>query len=179
MREQWAETGMGAVVIAAAAAFLIYALDSGAVGGSHGGYQVKAQFGQVGALAAGADVRVAGVKIGQVASITLNPKTFLAVTELSLDPKIKLPSDSTAKITSDGLLGGQHIVIEPGGASDNLKAGDEIQNTQGAVDIFGLVGQYLRPQQAGAPASTPAASAAPAAGSSDAAAAAASIPAGQ
>jgi phospholipid/cholesterol/gamma-HCH transport system substrate-binding protein len=72
---------------------------------------------------------------------------------------VPLPSDSTAKITSDGLLGGAHVVIEPGGASDNLKAGGEIENTQGAVDLFGLVGQMLRPQSP----ATPAAGAAPAA----------------
>jgi len=161
------------VVLAAAAAFLLYALNSGAMGGSGGGYPVKARFGQVGSLASGADVRVAGVKIGQVTSITLDPKTFLAETKLSLDPNIKLPSDSTAKITSDGLLGGQHIVIEPGGAPDNLKAGDEIQNTQGAVDLFSLVGQYLRPPvPANGGAEGASASGAPAASSASSAAAA-------
>src|SRR5580692_3587970 len=129
-RGNWAETGVGAVVLAAAATFLIYALSAGAVGRHGGGYEVKARFGQVGALAAGADVRLAGVKIGTVSSIALDPKTFLAVVDLSLDPAIKLPADSTAKITSDNLLGGSHIAIAPGGATENLKPGGEIQNTQ-------------------------------------------------
>jgi phospholipid/cholesterol/gamma-HCH transport system substrate-binding protein len=124
------------------------------------GYPVKAKFGQVGALAPGAAVSVAGVKVGTVASVTLDPKSFLAVVQLDLDPKTPLPADSTAKITSDGLLGGAHVVIEPGGASENLKAGGEIENTQGAVDLFGLVGQMLRPPAA---AGAPAAAAAPAA----------------
>jgi phospholipid/cholesterol/gamma-HCH transport system substrate-binding protein len=161
-RDNWAETGVGAVVLAAAATFLVYALSAGAVGRHGGGYEVKARFGQVGALAQGADVRVAGVKIGTVSSIELDPKTFLADVRLSLDPAIKLPSDSTAKITSDGLLGGQHIAIEPGGATDDLKAGGEIENTQGSVDLFGLVGQYLRPTAPATPAAGAAASGAPA-----------------
>ncbi len=155
--QELAETGMGAVVLIAAGVFFAYALGAGGKGLASSGYEVSAKFGQVGALEPGADIRLAGVKIGSVASITLDPKTFLAVAKLDVDPTIKLPSDSTAKITSDGLLGGQHVTIEPGGAPDDLKAGGEIQNTQGAVDLFGLVGQFLRPQAA-------ASSAAPAAG---------------
>ncbi len=155
VKDQWAETGVGAVVILAAAGFLAYSLSVGGKGGAHG-YQVSAKFGQVGALAPGAVVSVAGVKVGTVSSITLDPKTFLAVTKLDLDAKVPLPADSTAKITSDGLLGGQHIVIEPGGSTDNLKPGGEIENTQGAVDLFGLVGQFLRPPaQSGTPPAAP------------------------
>ncbi|HTI67090.1 MAG TPA: outer membrane lipid asymmetry maintenance protein MlaD [Caulobacteraceae bacterium] len=156
-KEQWAETAVGAVVIAAAGGFLAYSLTVGGKGAGHG-YQVQAKFGQVGSLAPGAVVSVAGVKVGTVSSISLDPKTFLAVVKLDLDAKTPLPTDSVAKITSDGLLGGQHISIEPGGSSDNLKAGSEIENTQGSVDLFGLVGQFLRPSApaAGAAGSTPA-----------------------
>jgi phospholipid/cholesterol/gamma-HCH transport system substrate-binding protein len=161
-REQWAETGVGAIVLIAATGFLIYSLTAGGPRQGHG-YAVEAKFGQVGALAPGAAVSVAGVKVGTVTSIDLDPKTFLAVVRLDLDPKVPLPEDSTAKITSDGLLGGAHIVIEPGGAPGDLKAGGQIENTQGAVDLFGLVGQMLRPQQpaAAAASSAPASSSAP------------------
>ncbi len=160
-RGQWAETGMGALVLVAAVGFFAYALTAGAISTRGSGYELKARFGQVGALATGADVRVAGVKVGTVDSITLDPKTYFAVVELSVDPAVKLPSDSTAKITSDGLLGGSHIAIEPGGAPDNLKPGGEIQNTQGAVDLFGLIGQVIRPAT---PAGTAASGAQPASG---------------
>ncbi|OYX34711.1 MAG: outer membrane lipid asymmetry maintenance protein MlaD [Caulobacterales bacterium 32-69-10] len=156
-QDQWAETAVGAVVLAAAAGFLIYALGHAGAGGKAGGYQVSARFGEVGALAPGADVRVAGVKVGAVSKVELDPKTFLAKATFSLDPDIQLPTDSTAKITSDGLLGGQHVSISPGGATDNLKAGGEIANTQGAVDLFGLIGRVLRPET---PAQPPAAAAA-------------------
>jgi phospholipid/cholesterol/gamma-HCH transport system substrate-binding protein len=82
------------------------------------------------------------------------------VARLSLDPTVKLPSDSTAKITSDGLLGGVHVAIAPGGAADNLKPGGEIENTQGAVDLFGLIGQVMRPQPPNAAPAAPAPAAA-------------------
>ena len=122
-REQWAETGLGAVVLVAALGFLGYALaHAGGFGGS-GGYQLKARFGEVGALAPGATVSVAGVKVGSVTSVALDPKTFLADTVMTINPDVKLPTDSTIKITQDSLLGGQHLAIEPGGAMDNLKPG--------------------------------------------------------
>ena len=155
--EAWAETVVGAVVLVAAGGFLVYALSH--VGGALSGYEVSARFGQVGSLAPGADVRLGGVKIGTVSKIELDPKTFLAKTTLMVDPKIKLPSDSTVKITSDSLLGGQHVSIEPGGSVRDMTPGAEFQNVQGAVDLFGLIGQVLRPPAGLAPAA-----AAPAAG---------------
>ncbi len=163
--EQWAETGVGAVVLAAAAAFLIYAVGhANGVGGGAGGYDLVARFGDVGSLTAGADVRVAGVKVGSVSSIELDPKSYLAKAHFQIQPQIKVPSDSTVKITSDGLLGGQHVVIAPGGAPDDMKPGAEFQNVQGAVDLFGLIGQVIRPQGSAPAATTPAATpAAPAA----------------
>lgn len=144
-REQTAETIVGAVVIAAAAGFLAYALGVAPPGAGPGGYEVTARFGQVGGLAVGADVRVAGVKVGTVSALTLDPKSYLAVARLSLNGDVQLPADSTAKITSDGLLGGAHVAVAPGGAVENLAPGGQIENTQGSVDLFGLIGQVLRP----------------------------------
>ena len=159
---------MGFLVLVLAAGFLVYSLSVGGVGRKPGGYDVTAKFGQVGSLAPGAAVSVAGVKVGTVSEIKLDPKTFLAVTKLSLDPDVKLPSDSTAKITSDSLLGGVHVAIAPGGAVDNIKPGGELDNTQGAVDLFGLIGSVMRPQGGG--------DAAPAAGTAPAANPAATAP---
>ncbi len=146
MRGQWAETLLGLVVLVVAGAFLAYGLDVGGFGRPSRGYVLNARFGQVGALASGASVRVAGVKVGTVSAVTLDPTTYLALVRLSIDQAVRLPADSTAKITSDGLLGGVHVAISPGGAPEYLKANGEIENTQGAVDLFGLIGQVMRPQ---------------------------------
>ncbi len=151
--QAWAETAVGAVVLAVAGAFLTYALGSSLTDRAGGGYELVARFGQAGGLAAGADVRVSGVKIGQVTRIDLDPKTFLARTRFRIDRDVKLPSDSSVKITSDGLLGSQYVAVQPGGAAEDLKPGGEFENVQGAVDLFGLIGQVIRPQPAaGAPA---------------------------
>jgi len=163
--EQWAETGVGAAVLLAAGLFLAYAL-SHAGGFKTGGYELIAKFGQAGSLAPGAEVKVAGVKVGTVSKISLDPKTFQAETHMQINDGVKLPDDSTAKITSDSLLGGEHIAVEPGGSMADFKPGGQFQNVQGAVDLFGLIGQVIRPQQSGAeqgasqPATQPAAKAA-------------------
>jgi phospholipid/cholesterol/gamma-HCH transport system substrate-binding protein len=133
-------------VLVAAGGFLAYALSDAGGLRRGSGYELSARFGEVGGLAPGADVRVAGVKVGSVSAIALDPKTYQAVTRMVIDPKVRLPTDSTVKVTSDSLLGGQHLAVEPGGAADNLKAGGEFSNTQGAVDLFGLIGQVIRPQ---------------------------------
>ena len=149
LREQWAETAMGVVVLALAGGFLAYSLSVGGVSTKRGAYEISAKFGEAGSLAPGAAVSVAGGKVGTVSQVTLEPKTYLAVAKLSIDPTVKLPADSTAKITSDGLLGGAHIAIAPGASLEDLKPGGEIENTQGAVDIFGLIGSVIRPQGGG------------------------------
>ena len=165
--QTWAETAVGAVVLGVAGLFLSYALGHVVADNLGGGYELSARFGSVGSLASGSDVRVAGVKVGQVTGVALDPKTFLAKATFRLNSGVKLPSDSTVKITTDGLLGGQYVSVQPGGASDDLKPGAEFQNVQGAVDLFGLIGQVLRPQPAASgntpsPAPQPATAAPPA-----------------
>ena len=150
--ERTAETLVGAAVLGAAALFLTYALGAGGIGGGGGGYQVTARFGQVGGLAPGADVRLAGVKVGTVEEISLDPQTYLAVAEISMNRDVKVPADSTAKVTSDGLLGGSHLAIAPGGSPENLQPGGSFENAQGAVDLFGLIGQMMRPAAPAGPA---------------------------
>jgi phospholipid/cholesterol/gamma-HCH transport system substrate-binding protein len=145
-REAMAEAVMGMIVLALAAGFLAYSLSVGGVQIKRGNYEISAKFGEAGTLAPGAAVSVAGVKVGTVSQVTLEPKAYLAVAKLSIDPTVKLPADSTAKITSDGLLGGAHIAIAPGASLKDLKPGGEIENTQGAVDLFGLIGSVIRPQ---------------------------------
>jgi phospholipid/cholesterol/gamma-HCH transport system substrate-binding protein len=150
MRTHWGETAMGFLVLALAAGFLIWSLGVARSGQLGGGYQVSAKFGDVGGLQPGAKVSLAGVKVGSVSDVRVDPKTFLAVVDMSLNGDVHVPSDSTAKVTSDGLLGGAHIALTPGGAEDNLKPGGEFANTQGSVDLFGLIGQMLRPRTAAA-----------------------------
>ena len=148
MRRNWGETAMGFLVLVLGVVFVIYAVHVVGGGGGSGSYDLSAKVGDAGGLEPGAKVTIGGVKVGSVESVTIDPKSYLAV-----NSDIQLPSDSTAKITSDGLLGGAHVAIAPGGAEDNLKPGDEFSNTQGSVDLMGLIGQFIRPHGDSAPAS--------------------------
>jgi phospholipid/cholesterol/gamma-HCH transport system substrate-binding protein len=88
-------------------------------------------------------VRSAGVTVGRVTSIRLDPKTFEGVVTMAIDTGVKFPRDSSAKILTSGLLGDQYVGIEPGGDDTDLKSGERIAQTQGAVVLENLIGQFL------------------------------------
>ncbi len=140
LREHVTEALTGLIVVAVAAAFLFFAWDRQG-GGDR--YAVTARFPNVSGVNVGTDVKLSGMKVGAVTAQTLDPATYQAVLTLSLDRAIALPLDSSAAITSDGLLGGAHIVLVPGAESEMLKAGDEISDTQGATDLMGLIGSFI------------------------------------
>lgn len=137
-----AETAIGAAVLAVAGGFLVYAAQHASIDGG-GGYTLTAQFRKAEGVTVGGDVRISGVKIGAVRALTLNPESFQAEVTLSIDGDVRLPDDSSASIASDGLLGGAHVAIQPGGSEFMLEAGDEIAYTQGSVSILDLVGRAI------------------------------------
>jgi phospholipid/cholesterol/gamma-HCH transport system substrate-binding protein len=137
-----AEIVTGAVVLVIAALFLAYALSrSGTSLG--GGYTLYADFGSVAGLNVGADVRLAGVKVGSVTGERLNPKTFEAVVTLSIDNDIQLPKDTGASIIDESLLGGKYISLSPGGDSQNLRPGQVITVTQSSINLEELLGKFI------------------------------------
>ena len=107
------------------------------------GYEVSAKFNRADGVNVGTDVRMSGIKIGTVSRLGLDPKTYNAVVTLSLENSVKLPDDSSVRITSDGLLGNQYLSVEPGGSQSPIKPGGEIENTQGAIDLMGLLGKVM------------------------------------
>jgi phospholipid/cholesterol/gamma-HCH transport system substrate-binding protein len=107
-------------------------------------YRVTARFDTIGGLARGASVRMSGVKIGRVASISIDPQTFQAVTTLEIQgSQSHIPEDSVAKILTSGLLGEQYVGLEAGGDDTPLKNGDQIKFTQSAFVLENLIGQFL------------------------------------
>lgn len=112
--------------------------------GGGSSYQVTADFDSIGSLAPGASVKLAGVKIGRVKAIGIDPKTFQAVVTLEIEgSQSNIPADSTAKILTAGLLGEQYVGIEPGGDDQSLKNGSQIKFTQSALVLENLIGQFL------------------------------------
>lgn len=143
------ETIVGMAVIAVAVAFMIYAygVSGRNIGADH--YRLEAVFGRIDGVTVGSEVRIAGVKIGSVAANKLNPDTYEADVELSIDDKVQIPEDSIAKIVSDGFLGGAHVAIEPGASEEMMREGEKITITQGSVDLLGLAVQSFTSQSGG------------------------------
>lgn len=107
-------------------------------------YAINARFDNVGSLRVRAPVTLAGVRIGRVTAVDVDPETFQAEVEISIDRRYdKLPTDSSAAIQTAGILGEQYIALQPGGALDSLKAGDRISFTQSAIVLENLIGRFL------------------------------------
>jgi phospholipid/cholesterol/gamma-HCH transport system substrate-binding protein len=142
MRGNVIETVMGAVVLAIAALFLVFAYKTSELR-SVPGYRVSADFERVDGIHLGSDVRVSGIKVGSVVAQNLDPKTFLATLQFSVDPGIKLPDDTVAEIISAGLLGDKYISLVPGGSDKDIPADGKIKYTQSSVSLESLIGQTI------------------------------------
>ena len=143
MKDNLVETAVGALVIAIAAGFFAYVYNSTDVGQGAGGYRIKAEFENIEGISVGSDIRMAGIKIGSVVKQQLDPKSFQAVVTMSVAKFVKLPDDTTAKVTSEGLLGSKFITLEVGGSDDLLKEGDSLTHTQSALDIWALINEFM------------------------------------
>ena len=142
MKRNAVETIMGAVVLVVAAVFLYFAYTSSGLK-PVAGYTVTARFDRVEGLRDGGDVRVSGIKVGSIMSQSLDPKTYLAIVKLSIDPTIKLPVDTVATVASSGLLGDKYLSLVPGNEDEMFKPGGVIEHTQPPMNIESLIGQYI------------------------------------
>jgi phospholipid/cholesterol/gamma-HCH transport system substrate-binding protein len=112
-----------------------------AIGGT---YNVKANFTNVGALAVGAPVKMAGVAIGSVTEVKADPVKLDATVVMSIDKKYnQIPDDSAAAVFTSGLIGSQYVAIQPGGSPNSLKDGDQLILTQSAMQLEDLIGKFL------------------------------------
>lgn len=158
LKENIGEALIGLAVVILAVWFVLFAWARTGGGERANAVRVTAMFPNASGVNIGTDVRVAGLKIGSVAGQKLDPQSYQVAVTLALDPAVKLPSDSSAAITSEGLLGSTFVALTPGGAATPLKSGDTITDTQGSMDLMALIGQFINK-----PAATPPAEAAPAA----------------
>lgn len=152
------EALIGLLVVIVAIGFVVFAYGRTQAGGTADGYLLKARFTNVSGVSPGTDVRMAGIRVGKVAGQSLDPVSFQAVLDLSIDKGLKLPSDSSAAITTEGILGGTFVALTPGGDEITLKPGEEITETSGATDLMALIGGFVNKSGNDAPvASAPAA----------------------
>ena len=142
MHRNTLETVMGAIVLLAAAGFVGLAYEAADVRGS-GGYEIAAEFGSTGGLSVGDDVRISGIKVGQITAQQLDPITYVAKVSMAIEPTIEIPSDSSARITAASLLGGNYLELMPGAATDALGAGAVIYDTRDPISLSDLLGKAV------------------------------------
>ena len=142
MKRNVIETVLGAVVLAVALGFFAFGYSSANVGVSDG-YEIKARFSSIGGLSVGDKVVVSGVKVGKVSRIQLDPETYLADVYLDISHDYKLPEDTAAFISSESLMGGLYLQLEPGAAEDMIEEGGLIEYTQAPQNLEQLLGQFI------------------------------------
>jgi len=144
MNKDMLETLTGALVLGVAAWFLMFFMKHNtAVNITNDHYSLFAKFEQADGISVGTPVRIGGVKVGVVVAEDLDPKTYSAVVTFSLEKKIKIPTDSTAKISSDGLMGGKYLSIVPGAEDKMLAENEEMRFTQSSVNLETLIGKMI------------------------------------
>lgn len=142
MKRSVVETVLGAVVLLVAVVFLTFSYNTANVGSANG-YELMADFSNIGGLKIGDEVQLSGVKVGQVVGVILDPERYLARVTMDVNSNLKLPEDTVALISSQSLLGGKYLSLEPGAAEDMLKPGDVIQYTQAPQNLEQLLGQFI------------------------------------
>ena len=136
------ETVMGAIVLLTAVAFVSLAYEVANIRGTDG-YELEAEFGATGGLSVGDDVRISGIKVGRISRQELDPVTYAARIVMSLDERIRIPADSSARITAASLLGGNYLELIPGADEDMMQPGEVIYDTRDPVSLTDLLGKAV------------------------------------
>ena len=145
MQKRGIETLVGGFVLLGVIGLVFLALKAANLGSLGGGesYVIQARFDNIGGLKPRAPVRTAGVTVGRVKSISLDGKNFQGVVTMDIEKNYVFPKDTAAKILTAGLLGDQYVGLEPGGDDKNLGPGETVAQTQSAVVLENLIGQFL------------------------------------
>ncbi len=161
MKRNVIETVLGAVVLLVAVVFLGFSYSSADVGDVDG-YNITADFTGIGGLSVGDAVQISGVKIGTVAKIALKPEDYMARVTMEIEDDIKLTDDTSAYISSESLLGGKYLELQPGGSDKFLANEGHIEYTQAPQNLEQLLGKFIFSMDKGKGASDDAAAPEPA-----------------
>jgi len=138
-REARSEILAGLAVLVVASGFGLHLMRAAGPAAPAAGYELTAAFRAADGVRIGTDVRIAGVRVGSVTALDLDPATFQAVARLGLRGDLEMPTDTAAIVATEGLLGGTYVALVPGGALETLAPGEVILDTQGSVDLVTLL----------------------------------------
>jgi len=142
MKQTSVEIWVGLFILAGFLAFCYLAFNLGEVSFSNSRTMtIKAEFDNISGVKKGSSVQIAGVPVGKVTRVGLNTDNF-AIVSIDIDRTLKIPTDSTASIKSQGIIGDKYIQIALGGDSKLLQEGGALVNTESAVDIESLISKF-------------------------------------
>lgn len=142
MKRSLIETLLGAVVLLLAGFFVFTAYQSSTIA-SHDGYVLRATFDKIDGVGIGTDVKISGIKVGSITALRLDPGTYLATIEMTINDVYRLPTDTVAVVQSEGLLGGSYLSLVPGGSEEMLVPGAVITYTQSPTSLTDLIGRFV------------------------------------
>ncbi|HEX7006201.1 MAG TPA: outer membrane lipid asymmetry maintenance protein MlaD [Alphaproteobacteria bacterium] len=138
---------VGSLVLILFVLFIVYAFTGTGIAAREG-YPVTAEFGQVDGLVVGSQVTLAGLPVGEVTNLELDPEGMRPIVTMVIDRSIELPVDSSARVATDGLLGPKFIKIDPGGDEEVIQPGGQIQYVQDAVIVERLLQKIVNDAEA-------------------------------
>ena len=141
MRYSLVEILLGAVVLLTAIGFLILGMQS--INSQKDGYNISLIFGSTAGLKNGDDVKISGISVGKITKLELNQEDYNAKVDIIINKDIKIPDDSSAKIISSSLLGGNFLDIIPGSSEQNLRPSDVIYDTTDPVSFTDMLGKVI------------------------------------
>jgi phospholipid/cholesterol/gamma-HCH transport system substrate-binding protein len=143
MNKNFVEAAIGLIVLIVAFSFFYMAYKTTDLS-VDGGYLINAKFDRVDGLNVGSDVKVGGIKVGRVISFKLDQKTYQAYIQMEINNEIKLPTDTSAEIVSNGLIGEKYVALVPGSDNEEFLANNShIDITQSAISLEALIGKFM------------------------------------
>lgn len=142
MRYSPIEILMGAMVLVVAIGFLILGMQS-INNNQKDGYNISLIFGSTSGLKNGDDVKISGINVGKITKLDLDLEDYNASVKVKLFDSIKIPDNSSARITSSSLLGGNYIDIVPGSSETFLSPNDVIYDTSDSVSFMDMLGKIV------------------------------------
>ena len=141
MRYSLIEILLGAIVLLTAIGFLTLGMQS--INNQKDGYNISLIFGSTAGLKNGDDVKISGINVGKITKLELNQEDYNAKVNIIVNNDIKIPDDSSAKIASSSLLGGNFLDIIPGSSEQNLKPNDVIYDTTDTLSFTDMLGKFI------------------------------------
>lgn len=142
MRYSSIEILMGAIVLITAITFLTLGMKS-VNSNQNEGYNITLIFGSSAGLKNGDNVMISGINVGKIVSLSLDKENFSAKVKIILNDDIKIPNDSSARITSSSLLGGNFIDIIPGASEESMQPNEIIYDTSDQVSFTDMLGKII------------------------------------